>query len=69
MAMPIILKVDYTDGSSATTVKPADVWFSGSRSVTVSIPLGGKAIKTLALDPEDRFLDLDRSNNVWNAGH
>jgi hypothetical protein len=69
VVMPIVLKVEYTDGSSATTVKPADVWFSGSRSVTVSIPLGGKAIKTLALDPEDRFLDLGRSNNVWNADH
>jgi len=69
IAMPIVLKVDFADGSSATTVTPADVWFAGSRSAIVSIPLGGKAIKTLTLDPEDRFLDLDRSDNVWSAAH
>lgn len=69
MAMPIILRVNYADGSSATTVKPADAWFSGTRSVTVSFPLRGKTIKSVTLDPDDRFLDLDRSNNVWSASH
>jgi hypothetical protein len=69
MVMPVILRVDYTDGSSATTTGTADAWFAGSRSVTISIPLRGKTIKSITLDPEDRFLDLDRADNVWNAGH
>jgi hypothetical protein len=46
---------------------PADVWFTGSRILTAKLPLSGRTIKSITLDPQDRFYDLDRSNNVWNA--
>ncbi len=67
MAMPIVLRLEYADGSSATIVKPVDLWFSGSRSTTVSVPVGRKTIKSATLDPDDRFIDIDRSNNIWPA--
>jgi hypothetical protein len=68
MAMPIILRVDYTDGRFDRVVQDASVWFSGTRSVAMTIPLRGRKIKTVTLDPENRFQDLDRTNNVW-SGH
>jgi hypothetical protein len=67
MAMPIILRVDYTNGGSDTVVQNADVWFTGTRQVAMTIPLRGRTVKTVTLDPDNRFQDLDRSNNVWNG--
>ncbi|MGI9090963.1 MAG: M1 family metallopeptidase, partial [Gemmatimonadaceae bacterium] len=65
MAMPIILRVQYTNGTTDTVVQAADVWFTGTRTVIMTIPLRGKTIKSITLDPENRFQDLDRSNNTW----
>jgi hypothetical protein len=65
MAMPIILRVEYDGGRTETLTRPASVWFGGARTAVVSVPLGGKRIARLTLDPENRFQDLDRSNNVW----
>ncbi|MDQ2891208.1 MAG: M1 family metallopeptidase [Gemmatimonadota bacterium] len=66
MAMPIILRVEYTDGSSDTVVQDADVWFTGTRHVTMTIPLRGKTVERATLDPDNRFQDVDRSNNSWS---
>ena len=40
------------------------MWFAGSRRATVTVPLGGKRVKSVTDDPDNRFQDLDRSNNV-----
>lgn len=68
MTMPVIFRAEFTDGTSAVISRPADSWFSGGRTLTVAVPLHGKKLKTLTLDPENRFEDLDRSNNIWNGG-
>jgi hypothetical protein len=68
MAMPVILSFEMTDGTSTLVKAPADVWFRGSRTYTMSIPLNGKTLKSITLDPENRFQDLDRSNNEWKPG-
>ena len=67
MPMPVIARVDFTDGSSQTITRPASAWFPGTRSTTLTLPLRGKSIAHVTLDPEKRFQDLDRSNNEWNA--
>ncbi|HEY5087388.1 MAG TPA: M1 family metallopeptidase [Gemmatimonadaceae bacterium] len=59
MAMPIILRVDYTNGSSDTVIQDADVWFTGTRQVAMTIPLRGKTIKSVTVDPDNRFQDLE----------
>ncbi|HEX5436545.1 MAG TPA: M1 family metallopeptidase [Gemmatimonadaceae bacterium] len=68
MAMPIIVRIDYTDSSSTTVTRPASVWFAGDRSVTIQQTTGRKQVARVTLDPDNRFQDLDRSNNVWTAG-
>lgn len=67
MAMPIILRVDYTNGTSDTVVQAAEVWFTGTRAVVMTIPLRGKTVRSIVLDPDNRFQDLDRSNNSWGT--
>jgi hypothetical protein len=63
LAMPVILRIDTTDGFTILNY-PAEVWFSGSRSMMTKIQLKG-TFKSITLDPENRFQDLDRSNNIW----
>ena len=67
LAMPVIVGIDWANGDRNVAQYPADIWFGGSRTFTARIPLAGKTIKTLTLDPENRFQDLDRTNNIWNA--
>ena len=67
IVMPIIAKVEFTDSSTETVTAPAEVWFAGSRHASVSVPLRGRTIRSVTLDPENRFQDLDTSNNVWPA--
>ena len=67
IVMPIVARVEFTDSTSETVTAPAEVWFAGSRRASVSVALRGRTIKSATLDPENRFQDLDRSNNVWPA--
>ncbi|HEX6536712.1 MAG TPA: M1 family metallopeptidase [Gemmatimonadaceae bacterium] len=67
MAMPVIAGIEFTDGSSTTVRRPASVWFAGSRTATITEPLRGKHVARVTLDPENRFQDVDRSNNEWSA--
>jgi len=65
LVSPVIAAIQFTDGSKGRVVLPAERWFSGVRTLTERIPLNGRVIKSVTLDPENRFQDLDRSNNVW----
>ncbi|HEX6575846.1 MAG TPA: M1 family metallopeptidase [Gemmatimonadaceae bacterium] len=65
LVSPVIIRVEFTDGTMANRAVPAERWFSGSRMLVERIPTGGKAIKSIVIDPENRFQDLDRTNNEW----
>jgi hypothetical protein len=67
MAMPVLLRVTFADGATTMLGAPASVWFDGRRRTIVTMPLRGRRVARLALDPENRFQDLDRSNNTWSA--
>ncbi len=67
MAMPVILKLDFADGTSTTVRRPAAVWFSGARSVVVSEVVGSKELVLITVDPEYRFQDVAPGDNVWTA--
>ena len=67
MAMPVILWFDFTDGSNETVELGADRWFAGSRTIIHRTPLRGRSLKSVSLDPENRFQDLNRNNNMWVA--
>lgn len=80
MPMPIILRVDYADGTSRTVTRPASVWFGGARQVVVALPpapaaarvsarsgTGGRttAVARVTVDPDNRFQDVRRDDNVF----
>lgn len=66
MAMPVIARVTWSDGTSQTITRPATVWFGGSRSVRLTVPdRGGRTVTAVVLDPDNRFQDLDRGDNAW----
>jgi hypothetical protein len=67
MTMPIIVRFDYAGGGTQTVRRPASVWFSGNRTATVSVNTRGRRVARVTLDPDNRFQDVDRSNNVWEA--
>ena len=65
LAMPVIALVEFADGTKQTTTLPAELWFPGSRTLVARVPLGGKSVKSVTLDPDNRFQDLVRADNVW----
>lgn len=67
LAMPIILRLSFDGGATETVTVPADVWFAGSRTHIARVPLRGRTLKSVTIDPDNRFQDLDRTNNVWPA--
>jgi hypothetical protein len=67
LAMPVIAGLEFRDDRKVVVTYPADVWFSGARTVTMRVPLRGGTLKSVTLDPENRFQDLDRRDNVWAA--
>ncbi|HET7583882.1 MAG TPA: M1 family metallopeptidase [Gemmatimonadaceae bacterium] len=68
MAMPVILRVEYGDGTSEMVQRPASVWFGGARETSVAIPLRGRRVARITLDPEHRFQDVQPDDNAWPGG-
>jgi hypothetical protein len=61
-----MLRITYADSSSEDIVRPVSVWFNGSRRVPMDIGLvRGKRVARISLDPENRFQDVDRTDNSW----
>jgi hypothetical protein len=65
LAMPVILKLEFESGPAQLVTMPADAWFGGSRSFVARAPLAGRQLRGVTLDPDNRFQDLDTSNNSW----
>jgi aminopeptidase N len=62
--MPVRLEVTRTNGQVERVTLPVDTWFAGARRRTVRVARQ-PAVKTIEIDPEKEFPDLDRSNQVW----
>ena len=66
LVMPVILKLDFTDGSSETKRIPAEVWRYNSRAVTWQY-VTPKTVTRAEIDPLWETADADRSNNVYSG--
>jgi hypothetical protein len=53
------------DATTAIVTWPVDVWFGGSRTYDAVLDFGGRAIRTVMLDPMGRFPDRNTADNVW----
>ncbi len=68
LVMPIILKLEYEDGSNEEVRIPAEIWRMQNEILekTVSkVLVTNKSVKKIVLDPNLETADIDVSNNVW----
>ncbi len=66
LVMPIILKINYTDGSEEIKRIPAEVWRKNPQAVSKLI-MTTKEIEKLEIDPYLETADADVNNNHWPA--
>ncbi|WP_102796317.1 M1 family metallopeptidase [Bowmanella denitrificans] len=66
LVMPIILKLDYADGSSETMRIPAEIWRRSPKEVKKLIVTDkGKELTQVELDPRWETADADIENNFY----
>lgn len=66
LVMPVYIQITETDGDTQTLHLPVQVWNRNS-SWTIKYD-SDSALEKVEIDPEQRFPDVDLSNNVWTAG-
>jgi len=64
LVMPIIIQLQYTDGTTEDIRIPAEVWKRSSEKVTKVISTE-KVVEKIILDPYLETADVDRSNNNY----
>ena len=64
LVMPVILKMDFADGSSETARIPAEIWRTNAKAVTWQF-VSAKTLVKAEVDPMWETADADRSNNVY----
>jgi aminopeptidase N len=64
LVMPVILKMDFTDGSSETVRIPAEVWRHNQKNVTWQY-VTRRTLARAEIDPLWETADADRSNNIF----
>lgn len=63
--MPVHIVVTNDAGETRRVEVPVDVWLAGARYHAVAIEVPGR-IARIEIDPEQRFPDVDRNDNVWS---
>jgi aminopeptidase N len=66
LVMPVILKMDFTDGTTETIRIPAEIWRKNSKAVTWQY-VSPKELKGAEIDPLWETADADRGNNVFDG--
>src|SRR5690348_5467156 len=64
---PIRARFTFSDGSTQDFNYPAEVWSTNTSFYTREYAFAGKKLAKIELDPEQRLVDVDRSNNSWPA--
>lgn len=68
LVMPVILKLEYEDGSSEEVRIPAEIWKMQNELLENSVSkvlVTNKSVKKVVLDPNLETADTDVSNNAW----
>lgn len=62
--MPVVLLVQYKDGTRETLHIPAEVWRNGDDRIA-KLLVTQQEIVRLELDPQDEMADAEQGNNIW----
>jgi len=66
LVMPVIIKIIETNGHSEIVNLPVEIW---ERSGKYVLRLNSTSpLEKVIVDPDQKFPDVDDSNNVWTAG-
>lgn len=65
--LPVRARFTFNDGTTQEYVYPAEVWSTNSRRYVRDYVFVNKQLVHIALDPEQRLLDVDRENNSWGT--
>jgi len=65
--LPIRARFTMSDGTTQDFNYPAEVWSTNTVQYRRQYKFAGKKPVKIELDPDHRLVDIDRSNNVWNA--
>jgi aminopeptidase N len=63
--MPVRLVITRADGRVERREIPVSVWLDGARRYALTVD-GASSVKSIEIDPEQAFADIDRSNNRWS---
>ena len=66
LVMPLIIKLEYTDGTEEVRRIPAEIWRMSEPTVTKVI-ITEKEVSRIVLDPYLETADTDVNNNSWPA--
>ena len=64
LVMPILLELEFADGSKASLRIPAEIWRRDNRNVSKLI-ITEKSIKRIVLDPRNETADVNVDNNYY----
>lgn len=64
MLMPIIIQLNYEDGTSETQTFPVQIWRKNNQGAIRVIATDKKVVK-FQLDPKLQTADIDVTNNMW----
>jgi hypothetical protein len=62
--MPVRLAITRTDGQVERQMLPVAAWLGGARRVVAHVS-SASTVKSIEIDPEEFFPDVDRRNNRW----
>ncbi len=64
LVTPVILKVEYADGSTEELKLPAEIWRFNTQK-TSKMLFTKKELKSVTFDPRQELVDTDVENNFW----
>jgi len=67
MAMPVIIGFETVSGKKGIVNLPIEIW-NNTSLFKVKLPTT-EAVKSVTIDPDKVFLDMNYANNKWNAGN
>ena len=65
--LPIRARFTFSDGSTTDYNYPAEVWSTNTVRYARTYKFTSKKLTKIEMDPDNRLVDTDRTNNVWTA--
>jgi hypothetical protein len=65
--LPIHARFSFSDGSQERYDYPAEVWSTNTTRYVRQYLFRGKTLRRIELDPDERLVDVDRTNNAWGT--